>query len=170
MGKVEKLIYFVLLLFFVVIVNIIFMIPPVDAGQQAIANAEMAKVSEEPVVDTEKEDAEDVEYYSDEEIVDYLNGFANGTGMWQKADDAYFVFYPDEEFGSALSLLYEYPHDDRLLPYYHDILETMKGYTDGVDNAYGKTCRLAIMNPLDHSQTMAEFKNGKIVYDAISEL
>ena len=172
MGRIEKAIYVVLLLVLVGVLYIIFLVPGTKPfGVVRKVTLPDVTVSEEEVVSEEnsKED-ESVEYYSEEEILEYLDTYANAGGKWKMKEDGYFVFYPDVSFGSALALLYEYPENKNLLEQYNGILDSMKKYTKYVDNAYGKTCRLAIANPLNSNTVMVEFQNEEVVYDAIKEL
>lgn len=169
MTRVERAICSVLTLFFVGIVCVMFIVPTHGWKPRFAANAEMAEEVEEAASEPEVASEEDIEYFSDEEILDYLNTYANPGGNWKLEDEAYFVFYADDDLGSALALLYSYPNDQGLLDGYHKLIDGMKSYTKYVDNAYGKKCRLAMANPLNYDLTMAEFQEEEIIYDAFAE-
>lgn len=169
MTRVEKAIYTILTLFFVGIVCVMFIVPTQGWRPRFSANAEALEEAEEATPAPEVASEEDIVYFSDEEIENYLNTYANPGGTWKLEDEAYFVFYANDDLGSALALLYEYPGDTRLRDQYHKLINSMKTYTKYVDNAYGKTCRLAMANPLNYDLTMAEFQEEEIIYDAFAE-
>ena len=134
---------------------------PVCRDAEKSTSAEPIQVA----ASTMKEEAEQATVMGDDDVLAYLNKNANPGGEWKVDTGSCLIFYPSGSFAEGLAVLHEYPDGEELRQEYGGILDAFCELNETVDKVAGKKYNLALADPVNEGNTLAEISGGKVNYD-----